>query len=67
VELSDDPTASYAVRAAKPDDKIDPQKVAFSGGRVKWVDIPFRLKDVPLIRGTAPDQVYHKTQSFKLR
>ncbi len=45
-------TASYAVRAAKPGDTIDPQKLTFSGGRVKLVDIPFRLKDVPLIRGT---------------
>ena len=46
-------TASYAVRAAKPGDRIDPQKVVFSGSRVKSVEIPFRLKDVPLIRGTA--------------
>ena len=60
-------TASYAVRAAKPGDIIDPQKLTFSGSRVKSVDIPFRLKDVPLIRGTAPEKVYHATQSFKLR
>ena len=46
-------TAQYALRTAKPDEKLDPQKLVFSGCRVKSVDVPFRLKDIPVIRGSA--------------
>ena len=45
-------TARYALRPANPADKLDPQKLVFSGCRSISVEIPFHLKDVPLSRGT---------------
>ncbi len=44
-------TAQYVVRPADKADADKPAKLTFNGTRVKAVEVPFALKDVPVLRG----------------
>ena len=44
-------TAQYIVRPADKEAAGKPAKITFSGTRMKSLDVAFRLKDVPVLRG----------------
>ncbi len=47
-------TALYTVLPANTDAGSKPAKLTFHGTRMKTIELPFQLKDVPVPRGTAP-------------
>ena len=48
--------AQYTVRPADADAESKPAKLTFHGTRIKTVEVPFQLRDVPVPRGTATAQ-----------
>ena len=43
--------AQYVVRPADKDDAAKPAKLTFNGTRMKTLEVPFKLKDVAVLRG----------------
>lgn len=58
-------TAQYVVRPADKEAAGKPAKITFSGTRMKSLEVAFRLKDVPVLRGIGTNvQARHLSDSF---
>ena len=57
----------YIARPANKGDSGKPKKLTVFGTRIKTVEIPFHLKDVPVLPGTGIATQMHATQSFRLK
>ena len=57
--------AQYIVRPADKEAEGKPAKITFSGTRMKSLEVAFRLKDVPVLRGIGTNvQARHLSDSF---